>query len=48
MGQLRQDYQEFSKRGAEVIALGPDGPNAFDGIFQGYLCVFIRIAKNKF
>jgi len=29
MGQLRQDYEEFKKRGAEVIALGPDGQNAF-------------------
>jgi peroxiredoxin len=26
---LRQDYSEFTRRGAEIIALGPDGPNAF-------------------
>jgi len=26
---LRQDCGEFSARGAEIIALGPDGPNAF-------------------
>lgn len=24
-----QDYSQFTDRGAEVIALGPDGPNAF-------------------
>jgi peroxiredoxin len=26
---LRQDYAEFTARGAEIIAIGPDGPNAF-------------------
>jgi peroxiredoxin len=26
---LRQDCGEFSARGAEIIVLGPDGPNAF-------------------
>jgi peroxiredoxin len=29
MAQLRQDYQEFVSRNAEVIILGPDGPAAF-------------------
>jgi peroxiredoxin len=29
MAQLRQDYQEFVKRQAEVIVVGPDGPQAF-------------------
>ncbi len=24
-----QDYAQFTARGAEIIALGPDGPNAF-------------------
>jgi peroxiredoxin Q/BCP len=26
---LRQSHQEFERRGAAVIVLGPDGPNAF-------------------
>jgi peroxiredoxin Q/BCP len=26
---LCQDYSQFTSRGAELIALGPDGPNAF-------------------
>lgn len=26
---MRQDYAEFTARGAQVLALGPDGPNAF-------------------
>jgi peroxiredoxin Q/BCP len=29
MAQLRRDYQEFVKRGAEVIAIGPEKPQAF-------------------
>ncbi len=24
-----QDYDQFSARGVEIIAIGPDGPNAF-------------------
>jgi peroxiredoxin len=26
---LRQDHQEFTARNAEILVLGPDGPNAF-------------------
>jgi len=29
MAQLRQDYQEFVKRGAALVVIGPDGPRAF-------------------
>jgi peroxiredoxin Q/BCP len=29
MAQLRQDYQEFVKRGAEVVVVGPDDLKAF-------------------
>jgi len=29
MAQLRQDYPEFVKRNAEVIVVGPEGPEAF-------------------
>jgi len=29
MAQLRRDYQEFVKSGAEVIAIGPEKPHAF-------------------
>jgi peroxiredoxin len=29
MAQLRQDYPEFIKRKAEIVTVGPDGPNAF-------------------
>jgi peroxiredoxin Q/BCP len=26
---LRQDYTQFTALGAEIVAIGPDGPNAF-------------------
>lgn len=26
---MRLEYEEFSRRGAEILVLGPDGPNAF-------------------
>ena len=29
MAQLRQDYQEFNKRGAQVIVVGPEDAQAF-------------------
>jgi len=29
MAQLRQDYPEFVRRNAEVIVVGPEGPEAF-------------------
>jgi peroxiredoxin len=31
---LRQDYAKFQERGAEIIALGPDGPNRFKTYWQ--------------
>ncbi len=31
---MRQDYQLFQTRGAEIIALGPDGPRAFQRYWQ--------------
>lgn len=31
---MRQDFSEFQKRGAVIVALGPDGPNAFRRYWQ--------------
>lgn len=31
---MRQDYEKFVERGAEIIAIGPDGPNAFRKYWQ--------------
>jgi peroxiredoxin len=47
MGQLRQDYQEFTRRGAEVIALGPDGPHAFQRFWEQHDMPFVGLADVK-
>lgn len=31
---MRQDYAEFQKRGVAVLAVGPDGPHAFQQYWQ--------------
>ena len=31
---MRQDYAEFTARGAEILALGPDGPRAFQRYWE--------------
>ena len=47
MAQLRHDYEEFTRRGAEIIALGPDGPRAFQRFWQEEKMPFIGIADIK-
>ncbi len=44
MAQLRQDYVEFVNRNAEVITLGPDGPNAFKRYWEKESMPFIGLA----
>ena len=34
MAQLRQDYEQFVARDAEVLVIGPDGPRAFPRTWQ--------------
>ena len=34
MAQLRQDYEQFVARDAEVLVIGPDGPRAFIRTWQ--------------
>lgn len=41
---MRQDYQLFSERGAVIVALGPDGPNAFKKFWQEQDMPFIGLA----
>ncbi len=41
---MRQDYCEFQERGVEIIALGPDGPNAFRKYWQEEAIPFIGCA----
>jgi peroxiredoxin len=44
---LRQDYAKFQQRGVEIIALGPDGPNAFKRYWQENDIPFIGCADIK-
>jgi peroxiredoxin Q/BCP len=44
MAQLRQDYDEFVKRGAEVIAIGPESKNAFSSWWHEHQMPFIGLA----
>ncbi len=47
MAQLRRDYQEFVKRGAEIIAIGPEGPKAFNAYWHSQKMPFIGIPDPK-
>lgn len=42
-----QDYAQFQARGAEIIALGPDGPNAFRKYWSENAIPFIGCADIK-
>jgi peroxiredoxin len=41
MAQLRQDYTDFSARGAEVIAIGPEDPPSFAQWWQEHDMPFV-------
>jgi len=43
MAQLRQEYQEFVKRGAEVIAIGPESSKAFADWWHEHEMPFIGL-----
>ena len=43
MAQLRQEYQEFVKRDAEVIAIGPENSKVFADWWREYEMPFIGL-----
>jgi len=43
MAQLRQEYQEFVKRNAEIIVVGPEEPQAFEDYWQGENLPFVGL-----
>ena len=43
MAQLRQDYQEFHRRGAEIVVIGPEGPEAFRSSWEESELPFIGL-----
>jgi peroxiredoxin len=47
MAQLRQDYQAFIDREAEVVVVGPDNPGAFLDYFSEHELPFIGIPDPK-
>jgi peroxiredoxin len=47
MAQLRQDYQEFTDRNAEVIVVGPDSASAFKDFWQSRDIPFVGLADPK-
>jgi peroxiredoxin len=47
MAQLRQDYQEFIKRQAQVIVIGPDGAQAFAEYWRKNDLPFIGLPDPK-
>ena len=47
MAQLRQDYQEFEKRGAKVVVVGPEDAKAFTAYFNKHDLPFIGLPDPK-
>jgi peroxiredoxin len=48
MAQLRQDYQEFVKRDAQVVVVGPEDASAFAAYFNKNDLPFIGLPDPKF
>jgi peroxiredoxin Q/BCP len=44
---LRHDYDLFQQRGVEILALGPDGPNAFKRYWESEQIPFIGLPDIK-
>jgi peroxiredoxin Q/BCP len=44
MAQLRQDYQKFVERNAEVVVVGPDSEQAFKDYWQKEELPFVGLA----
>lgn len=47
MAQLRQEYEQFKKRGAEILVLGPESPEAFKNYWQKNQLPFIGLPDPK-
>ena len=43
MAQLRQTYQQFVERGAEIVVVGPDGPAAFQDYWKKEGLLFVGL-----
>ncbi len=47
MAQLRQDYDEFVARGAEIVVVGPDGPDDFHRYWRDNDLPFVGLPDPK-
>ena len=47
MAQLRQDYDEFQKRGTQIIVAGPEGADAFKAYWRKHGLPFIGLPDPK-
>ena len=47
MAQLRQDYQEFTSRQAQIIVIGPEDAKAFAAYFSQHDLPFIGLPDPK-
>jgi peroxiredoxin Q/BCP len=47
MAQLRQDYQEFVKRNAEIVVVGPEEPQAFEDYWRKEDLPFVGLPDPK-
>ena len=45
MAQLRQDYDQFQKRGAEVVVIGPEDQNAFKRYWEKENLPYVGVAN---
>ncbi len=43
MAQLRQDYAEFVRRGAVILVVGPEGPQAFKAYWEKNQLPFVGL-----
>jgi peroxiredoxin len=47
MAQLRRDYEEFVKRGAEIVVVGPEGESAFQDYWKKESLPFVGLPDPK-
>ena len=47
MAQLRQDHQEFVKRNAEIVVVGPEGSQAFADYWRKEALPFVGLPDQK-
>lgn len=43
MAQLRQGYEEFRERSAEILVVGPEGPKAFSNYWETHGLPFVGL-----